>query len=149
MLEFLGELVFDGGELGDGEGGEVDCEGVLIYQYEVWRLDIGRIVFVLGWDCGWVGGSLEVILVESLYFVVLKSYSTREHPHRASVCFYIEVIIDTIRLSIPTLGYADTASLRRSSRLGVPIVRLLWAWTLFSLLTGRNTPLHHRTGAPS
>lgn len=85
MLEFLGELVFDGGELGDGEGGEVDCEGLSsICQYEVWRLDIGRIVFVLGWDCCWVGASLEVMLVEGLYFVVLKLYSPREHPPRAS-----------------------------------------------------------------
>lgn len=84
MLEFLGELVFDGGELGDGEGGEVDCEWFFVYQYEDLRPDIGRIVFVLGWDCCWVGASLEVMLVEGLYFVVLKLYSTREHPPRAS-----------------------------------------------------------------
>lgn len=30
MLEFLGELVLDGCELGDGEGGEVDWEEVFI-----------------------------------------------------------------------------------------------------------------------
>lgn len=46
-----------------------------------------RVVGVLGWDCGWDGASLEVMLVEGLYFAFLKLYSTREHPHRASVCF--------------------------------------------------------------
>ena len=59
-------------------------------------------VGVLGWDCGWVGGSLEVMLDEVYNLVHL--------------IFQIN--------SIPTPGYADTASLRRSSGLGV------WVWTL-------------------
>lgn len=57
MLEFLAELVFDGCELGDGEGGEVDWEAG-VYQYdlfEVLRSDGGRIVCHtgLGLRLGW------------------------------------------------------------------------------------------------
>lgn len=42
MLEFLGELVFDGCELGDGEGGEVDCSVVSAWAFAMGgRVDRG------------------------------------------------------------------------------------------------------------